>query len=50
MGLGVHKRFSSFVTFIDYSRHQIAGAGNYDVISAGISFVIPERLFGVIKI
>ena len=48
--LGVHRRFNSFVTFIDYSRHQITGAGNYDVISVGISFNLPERLFGVVKI
>ncbi len=49
-GLGVHKRFKSFVTFIDLSRHQITGVGSYDVISVGISFNLPERLFGVVKI
>lgn len=49
-GLGAHRRFKRFVTFIDYSRHQITGAGSYDVISVGISFNLPERLFGVVKI
>lgn len=49
-GAGVHRRFKSFVTFIDYSRHQITGAGSYDVISVGISINLPERLFGVVKI
>lgn len=49
-GVGAHKRFKSFVTFIDVTRHQITGAGNYDVISVGISFNLPERLFGVVKI
>ena len=49
-GLGAHKNFRSFVTFIDISRHQITGIGNYDVISAGISFNLPERLFGFGKL
>ncbi len=49
-GLGAHKNFRSFVTFIDYSRHQITGAGNYDVISVGLSFNLPERLFGFGKL
>lgn len=49
-GVGAHKRFKSFVTFIDVSRHQVTGAGNYDVISVGISFNLPERLFGIVKI
>lgn len=50
LGLGAHRRFKSFVTFIDYSRHQITGAGSYDVISVGISFNLPERIFGVSKL
>ncbi len=49
-GLGAHKNFGRMVTFIDYSRHQIAGIGNYDVISAGISFNLPESLFGFGKL
>lgn len=49
-GIGAHKNFRSFVTFIDYSRHQITGAGNYDVISVGLSFNLPERLFGFGKL
>lgn len=49
--VGAHRRFgNSFVTFIDYSRHQITGAGSYDVISAGFSFNLPERLFGFDKL
>ncbi len=50
LGFGIHKRFNSCVTFMDYSRHQITGAGSYDTLSVGVSFVIPDRLFGVIKI
>ncbi len=49
-GLGAHKSFGRMVTFIDYSRHQIAGVGNYDVISAGISFNLPESIFGFGKL
>ncbi len=45
LGAGLHKRFGEIVTFIDYSRHQISGAGNYDSISVGLSFNIPEKIF-----
>lgn len=51
LGLGLHRRFgNSFVTFIDYSRHQITGAGNYDVISVGVSINLPDSLFGFSKL
>lgn len=50
IGIGAHRRFRNFVTFIDYSRHQISGIGNYDMISVGISFNLPERIFGVSKL
>lgn len=49
-GLGAHRNFKSIVTFIDYSRHQITGAGSYDVISVGVSFNLPERLFSLGKL
>ncbi len=45
LGFGLHKRLGEFVTFIDYTRHQIAGGGNYDSFSAGVSFNIPEKIF-----
>lgn len=51
LGVGLHRRLGSkAVTFIDYSRHQITGAGNYDALSVGISFILPDRLFGFGKL
>jgi hypothetical protein len=51
IGLGLHRKLGqSVVTFIDFSRHQIAGVGHYDSISAGISFILPDRLFGFDKL
>lgn len=48
IGAGAHKRFgNNFLTFIDYSRHQISGNGSYDVISVGIAFNLPDSLFGL---
>lgn len=50
-GLGAHRRFgNSVLTFIDYSRHQISGIGNYDVISVGVAFNISDRIFGLGKL
>jgi hypothetical protein len=46
-GLGLHRKFSKFTGFIDYSRYQINTVGNYDTYSIGISFVIPDRWFSL---
>lgn len=50
-GIGLHKRLgNSIVTFIDYTRNQISGVGNYDALSIGLSFNIPEKVFSFGKL
>lgn len=45
-GLGFHNKLgSSSRVFIDFTRYQITGIGQYDTVSAGISFSIPDRFF-----
>lgn len=44
-GIGVHRKFSSLRTFIDYTRYQINSIGTYDTISVGVSFAISDNLF-----
>lgn len=44
-GIGLHRKFKSVRTFIDFTRYQINSVGNYDTISAGISFAISDNFF-----
>lgn len=46
-GIGLHRKFSKFTGFIDYSRYQINTIGNYDAYSVGISFNIPDSWFSL---
>ncbi len=49
-GAGLHRKLGDHVRcFIDYTRYQVTGVGEYDTISAGLSFNIPERFLGFTK-
>ena len=48
-GLGLHKRIGGVVTFLDFTRHQVSSIGNYDTLSFGLSFNLPESFFDFAK-
>jgi hypothetical protein len=48
-GAGVHRKLGKVRDFVDYTRYQIIGVGDYDKISAGVSFALLESLFSFRK-
>ncbi len=49
-GGGIHGKLSeNFRYIVDYSRYQITGVGEYDTISIGLSFNLPERFLALGK-
>lgn len=46
-GIGVHGKFRIGRLYLDYTRHQISSVGNYDAISFGAVWLIPDRLFSI---
>ncbi len=49
-GGGLHGKLSeNFRYIIDYSRYQITGVGEYDTVSVGLSFNLPERFLSLGK-